>query len=502
MDPHAAPSRSAASPRPRRPPGRSARAALVAALAVAVMLIVPLGGAAHAWIEDGAPIVESPVGPNTEIQLVSVGEGQRILGGYPATAVVPNPETPYPDAPPAGYTARGGFAGVLNTASVLDPSETGKTFCIQARTPAYVGIGYETGTWSESQVPNLGQVAYILNNYYPANPDAPASLGTSNERAAAVQAAIWYFTDGFVLAATDSVRAATAAIIADVQANPPGSEPALPLTIDPASNSVAAGSLAGPFTVTTEAAAVTLSVPAGYAMYGSAAGGTPLPNPYPTTSGAQVWVGSESGAADTTVLTANASVAVPGGRVYVYDGQAPDIPEAQPLILADTAQLEATAQATAEFFAAAELTVTKAFAGNAVGQQGAIELVVDCGDGVPRSTTIPAGASTTQSFPFTGIEVGATCVVTEPTTGATTGVDVTSDAPQQVAITDTGATATITNTVTRRGDVPGVLPATGTETPFPLLWGGLGGLLGGALLVAARLTLLRQPGNSARPPWS
>ncbi|QEW02572.1 thioester domain-containing protein [Microbacterium lushaniae] len=474
------------------------------ALAIAAMLIVPVGGAANAWIEDGAPVIESPDGPDTAIELASTGAGQRISGGYPATAVVPDPQADYPAAPPAGYTVRSGFAGVLNVARVSDLSQRGQVFCISARTPAYVGVGYESGSWSESEVANLGQVAYILNNYYPAVPGAPATLGTPNQRAAAVQAAIWYFTDGFVLDPADSVRAATAEIIADAQGNSPAPEPELPLAITPASSSVGVGSLAGPFTVTADAAAVALAVPAGYAMYGSAVGGTPLPNPYTTTSGAQVWVGSESGAADTTVLTATASVAVPRGRVYLYDGLAPGLPESQPLILAETAQLEttATAQATAEFFAVAGLTITKAFAGDAVGQQGAMELVVDCGDGVPRSTTIPAGASTTQSFPFTGIGVGATCVITEPTTGATTAVDVTSDAPQQVVITDTGATATITNTVTRRGDVPGVLPATGTETPFPLLWGGLAGLLGGALLVAARLTLLRQPGNSARPPWS
>ena len=65
---------------------------------------------------------------------------------------------------------------MLDTASVSDPSETGKTFCIQAHTPAYVGIGYETGTWSD--------------------PDAPASLATANERAAAVQASIWYCPAG------------------------------------------------------------------------------------------------------------------------------------------------------------------------------------------------------------------------------------------------------------------------------------------------------------------
>ena len=53
------------------------------------------------------------------------------------------------------------------------------------------------GEWSEANVPNIGYVARILNTYYPST-NLPAGLN-DNQRAAAVQAAIWFFTDGYVV---------------------------------------------------------------------------------------------------------------------------------------------------------------------------------------------------------------------------------------------------------------------------------------------------------------
>jgi len=473
----------------------------MAALSVVAMAALPLGGAAQARVPDEAQVIDSPDGPNTDIVFTSTGPGQSISGGQPAAAITPDPTAAYPASPPAGYTGISTFAGILNTASATDPSQTAQMFCINIRVQTQPGIGYENGTWAESNVPNIGYVAYILNNYYPAVPGEPADLATEDARAAAVQAAIWYFTDGFVLDAGSPVRAATAGIIAAAQAAGPLPEPAPPaVSITPTEGSAPEGSLAGPFTVTTSAASVTLSVPTGYTMYGDAVGTTPLANPYTTTAGTQVWVGgSDTGDDPDTALSARAEVTVQAGRVYLYDGLAPGITDAQRLILADTAVLDATAQAEVEFFAIASLTVDKAFAGDAVGQQGAIELVVDCGDRVPRTASIPAGATATQTTTFEGIAVGATCVVTEPTTGETTAVTVTTDAPQSVPIPEAGATATITNTVTLRpADAPGVLPATGTETPLPLLGGGIAGLLVGSLLVAASLTPRKPAATSPR----
>jgi hypothetical protein len=148
------------------------------------------------------------------------------------------------------------------------------------------------------------------------------------------------------------------------------------------------------------------------------------------------------------VLNARAVVTVQRGEVYLYDGNSPDRDDAQRLILADTAELDAVATADVEFFAAGSITANKSFAGDAVGEQDAIELSIDCGEGYTFTAEIDAGATTASSFTYEGIPLGRTCTVEEPETGATTEVSVTTDAPQSAEITTEGASVTITNTVT------------------------------------------------------
>ncbi|QEE60557.1 hypothetical protein FVA74_02460 [Salinibacterium sp. dk2585] len=363
--------------------------------------------------------------------------------------IVQNPTAPYPAAPPPGYVAETAFAGVINTESVEDFTLTAEMYCINLRVPTYVDTGYESATWAESNVPNIGYVTYILNNYHP-TVAAPAGLNV-NQRAAAVQAAIWYFTDGFVLGPTmpPAVRAATAAIIAAAQTNGPVTEPPAPeVNITPESVAAAEGTAAGPYVVSAAGATeITVSVPAGYTMYTDAAATTPLSNPGTVAPGTSIWITGPRVTGVETVLNARAAVTVQRGNVYLYDGNTTGLTDAQRLILADTTELEAVATATTEFYAVGDLTVNKAFAGGAVGQQGAIQLAIDCGEGYTFTADIPAGTSTTQTFPFAGIPAGNTCTVTEPTTGATTAVLVTTDAPQEVVMADEGAVVTVTNTV-------------------------------------------------------
>ena len=59
-------------------------------------------------------------------------------------------------------------------------------------------------------------MARLLNEYYP-NTTEPAALANANQTAAAVQAAIWYFTDKYVLNTADPLHGAVAAIVADIQ---------------------------------------------------------------------------------------------------------------------------------------------------------------------------------------------------------------------------------------------------------------------------------------------
>ncbi|MCR2816452.1 thioester domain-containing protein [Microbacterium jiangjiandongii] len=392
-------------------------------------------------------MADARIGPNTEIVTKAPAEGLRTTVYLPPTDTVPNPATPYPDDAAADFTSQYGFIGIITTTSVDDPSLIGEMYCISVRIPAAAGISYQSGTWSEANVPNIGYVTYILNNYFPAVA-APAGL-TPDQQAAAVQAAIWYFTDGVVLGDDSPVRAATEAIIADAQANGPVTEPAAPeVAINPASVSAPVGSAAGPYVVTAGgAAAVTVSVPAGYTMYSDAAATTPIANASSVPSGTSIWITGPGVTGVETVLNARASVTVQRGNIYLYDGDTPLYTEAQPLVLADTTQLDAVATATTEFFSAGELTVNKAYAGGAVGRQGAAQLVIDCGEGYTFTQDIPAGTSATQTYRFPGIRVGNTCTVTEPATGATTEVGVTTDAPQTGTMVEAGLALTVTNTV-------------------------------------------------------
>ena len=65
--------------------------------------------------------------------------------------------------------------------------------------------GTRLGTWDAANVPNVGYVARLLNEYYP-NTDEPAALTDLNQKAAAVQAAIWFFSDRYVLSTSDPLH--------------------------------------------------------------------------------------------------------------------------------------------------------------------------------------------------------------------------------------------------------------------------------------------------------
>ena len=451
-------SRPAATPPGRGPSlrhrsrGRSRAWSAVATLVVAAFSVTAVGGTAHARIpnpDDDIPANGLP-GPNTEIVLTGTGPGATLSGFQPATPITQDPTAPYPETDPVGYTPVTTFAGIINTESVSDEDLGGQMYCINLRVTTQSGIGYENATWEESTVSNVGHVAYILNNYYP-TVAAPAGL-TPSQQAAAVQAALWYFSDGYVLSTTgqgSELRDVVAAIVADAQTNGPTTEPPPPMiSIDYEEPTAPVGELAGPFTINTDAAQATVNVlqDRNATLYADAEGTIPLGSSATVDAGTQVWVSRTGTDPAQTLLAARAAVPVQRGQVYVYDGNTSGITDAQRLILAATAELDATAQANAEFFAVGSLEVTKTLAGGALGEQGPGQLAISCGDGYQFTADIPAGATTTQTFTFDGIPVGNTCVVTEPETGATTAVLVTTDAPQTIEMPDGGTSVTINNT--------------------------------------------------------
>jgi len=396
----------------------------------------------------------------TEITMTGTGAGQAVTGGLPPVGAPFDPTTGYPADVPTGYeTANEGFAGVITTVDAV--GNTQQMYCIDIRTSTYTGLGYESGTWDESNVPNVGYINRILNSYYPDQPGLPAEAPTDNIRAAAVQAAIWFFSDGYVLEDNDTIRQYTAPIVAAVLAAGPLTEPPAPnVSIDPPVASGPTDGVTGPFTITSDAATVTVEVPAGYTLYTDPAGTVPLTGTT-VTSGTQLWVRNDNQTTDPVVLTATAVVPVQTGNVYLYAGNNPQVTTAQKLILAADAQVESNAQATAEFFVAGDLTVSKAFAGEGAGLQGDISLLVDCGASGVFTFEIPAGTTEAVTETVSGLPLGTVCSVTEPVTGSTTAVTVTPVLPEPVTITDGENLLAVTNTVDLN---PGSLLVTKTIT--------------------------------------
>ena len=396
----------------------------------------------------------------TEITMTGTGAGQAVTGGLPPVGAPFDPTTGYPADVPTGYeTANEGFAGVITTVDAV--GNTQQMYCIDIRTSTYTGLGYESGTWDESNVPNVGYINRILNSYYPDQPGLPAEAPTDNIRAAAVQAAIWFFSDGYVLEDNDTIRQYTAPIVAAVLAAGPLTEPPAPnVSIDPPVASGPTDGVTGPFTITSDAATVTVEVPAGYTLYTDPAGTVPLTGTT-VTSGTQLWVRNDNQTTDPVVLTATAVVPVQTGNVYLYAGNNPQVTTAQKLILAADAQIESNAQATAEFFVAGDLTVSKAFAGEGAGLQGDISLLVDCGASGVFTFEIPAGTTEAVTETVSGLPLGTVCSVTEPVTGSTTAVTVTPVLPEPVTITDGENLLAVTNTVDLN---PGSLLVTKTIT--------------------------------------
>ncbi|CEA07359.1 hypothetical protein BN1051_00671 [Arthrobacter saudimassiliensis] len=423
---------------------RSLLVALLALFLVAAPLGVPAGAIFERERPRGNPIVE---GPNTDLIITRTGEGQRLTGALPPVGST-WPVNQYPTSIPAGYqTDNVDFAGVIYAQDVESTEEV-PTYCIDIRTSTRVDIGYENGTWSEANVPNVGYVARILNSYYPAVPGQPAGLN-NNQRAAAVQAAIWFFSDGYVVNPSNPLYSAVQAIVNDTIAAGPLAEPEAPdVNIDPPTAEGPVTGLTGPYTLTAEdGATLTVAVSEGYSLYSDAAGTQPLPETVP--SGTQVWVRSDTGSTEPAVITARAVVTVQSGNVFLYDGNTTGVPDAQKLILAATRDISATAEATAEFFAVGGLTVTKSIAGEAAGQQGAVTIAVDCDADGQFTLEVPAETTEDTSQTFTGIRAGAVCTITEPVTGATDTVLVTPSIPAPVTITaDTTATATVIDTYT------------------------------------------------------
>ena len=416
------------------------------ALGVFLLQAAPAGAA----FRPGAP-VRAPRSGNTDITLSGLGPGLNNVPGFFA----PAPFDPTKGYPPAGFNNGNGdgfipvteyFAGVIYGTPV-GGGATLELYCIDIHTDTQIGYGYSLGQWDEANVPYVGYVAQVLDQFYPHNPDNPIfPAGWSDaQKAAATQAAVWYFSDGFVLNRSSVLYPVVGDIVADAISKGAVPAPGTPsLTITPSSVSGGAGTVLGPFTLTTDQSTAHVTA-TGATMYSNRAGTTLLGDgtTADVKTGQQVWVRSTEGAS-TAVLTATATATVPRGNVYLYDGLAGPS-SAQKLILGATATLKTTVSATADFKPTGSLIVRKTIAGPAAGSQGFVVIRVKCDDGVRRFPfVIPPHARGTKSRTYRNIAAGTNCTVTETKNGSVVGTKVVVIGGGQEATIRSDETETVT----------------------------------------------------------
>jgi hypothetical protein len=394
------------------------RARRIAFAAVLVVTLLAAAAPASAVVRPN-PTGTERAGSNTEMRFTSVGPG-RAVDGFIAN--VDNPFDPvssgYPasDPPTTDWTHQPeGFAGDI----IGTPTDNGPPlhlYCIDIRTITTFGTGYQLGTWDDANVPHVGYVAQLLTHYFP-NTTAPTNLPNAADKAAAVQAAIWFFSDRYVLSTSDPLHDAVAAITDNVINNlGPLIEPPPPtLTISPSALSGPQGTAVGPFTVNSKTTGVATVTAVGATMYADAAGNTPLPAGAVVRDGNSVWL--RAAGAGGAVLQAEAQAVVPTGNVYLYDGNSGPDPK-QKLILAETATLSAKAFAAATFQPPGTLVVNKTITGAAAGQQGPIVITVTCNGTALPPFTIPGGTPAgTVSQTYDDIAAGSVCTVLETADG-------------------------------------------------------------------------------------
>lgn len=422
---------------------RGLRALVVPVLALGwLVLHAPTAGAV---VRHGPPARQAPVRTTTEMTVTGWSPGQGVTGFIGNAAFDPVTEG-YPPSNPTTdprFTPKNeSFAGVIH-GTPTGGGETLNLYCIDIDTDTTTGIGYALGTWGASNVMNVGYVARILNEYYP-HTDDPAALSDLNQKAAAVQAAIWFFSDRYVLSTSDPVHDATVAIVNRIIKEGALPAPKPPsLTITPASIS-SPRKLVGPFTVTTDApGGATVDVTGG-SMFTFVAG-KPMPIEPQTLvpTGTKIWL--RSSGPSQAVLQATSQATVPSGNVYLYAGNNPGWTDAQRLILAQDTTLRTTVYSTAQFLPSGKLVVNKTIAGPAAGSQGQVVIHVDCDDGVARRDfVIPAGTPAgTKSRIYGRIAAGTKCTVLETSNGSVVGTDVTVTGDGQEVTIPAGGTKTI-----------------------------------------------------------
>lgn len=425
---------------------RRAFGGTVAALVVVgALAAAPASATAPAGLDSGVPAVPEPAtpGPATEATIVDMVDTSALFGGTVASATA---QTPYPTTTPTNQRS-------VTTAQIIldDPATPGtqdmSTYCIDLDTDTTIGVHYELGTWSSAAVPNLPYVQWILDNYYPKVPAAPVA-GSDAEKVRAVQGAIWYFTDQFVVSRFyPTERAAVRAIVEAAQAALAGGAPPAPplptLEIAPASMEGALpGDLVGPFAVSGSVPSATIEFASGVEVYADAGGSVAVLSGSAVAPGARLWVRYDADLAP-EIFTLSASATVPAGNVFLYNGDNPPRTAAQKLVLAadTTVPIRAAGEVLPPAAGTGTYAVDVEITGPAAGDQGTVELTAECslgGEVLSRAVSVPAGspAGTYAVATIPNLPAGTTCALTPVADGGTPFASVTRaiDPPTPVAI--------------------------------------------------------------------
>lgn len=310
----------------------------------------------------------------------------------------------------------------------------------------FTGISTSTGhdlpevPWAGSGIANLDQVSFVLNTY---EPGSSLLVGSDDEKAAGIQAAIWHLTDGFNLQ-TGSGSGNSADVIANYEAVlasiPPGGlppEPAPSLEITPPTATAEADHLAGPFTVATTGSDLPLVVPAGVEVVDWVTG-----LPMVAVSDGDVF-GVRSGSVGVVEVSASADATIHAGRVFARMSPA-GVPEVQRLILG-----QSTTASTSD---SVEVTFTQ-----------------------PTTTTSTTTTSTTTTSTTT----------TLPETTTTTVPETTTTLPETTTTVPETSTTVAETTTTLETEVLGEqLARTGSDSTW-LLWVAVAFTLTGVVLLAS-----------------
>lgn len=234
----------------------------------------------------------------------------------------------------------------------VDQGGSLQTYCIDIHHPTQADAKYQETPWSGTSLntnPEAGKIRWILENSYPqvnnlAELAQKAGAGNLSEKAAAAgtQVAIWRYSDGANVDATDPAAEKLADYLQKSAQNV--DEPKASLTLDPPALSGKAGEKLGPVTVHTNAGSAAIegspeAKTAGVAIVGK--DGKPVTS---AADGSQLFFDVPAGAQPgSAALSVQATTTVPVGRAFASDSRS------QTQILAGSSDSTVTATATANW---------------------------------------------------------------------------------------------------------------------------------------------------------